>query len=114
MEPKRILVTKPGLDGHDRGARVVVDALRRGGFEVIYTGIRQTPEAIAAIAEQERVDAVGLSILSGAHVELTTRVVECLRAHGLGDTPVFVGGIIPDEDIETLATACERHSDPGR
>ena len=104
MAPKRILVAKPGLDGHDRGARVVVDALRRAGFEVIYTGIRQTPEAVAAIAEQEGVDAVGLSILSGAHVELTARVVECLRALGLGDTPVFVGGIIPDEDIETLTT----------
>lgn len=80
MAPKRILVAKPGLDGHERGARVVLDALRRAGFEVIYTGIRQTPEGIAAIAEQEGVDAVGLSILSGAHVELTARVVECLRA----------------------------------
>ena len=103
MERKRILVAKPGLDGHDRGARVVIDALRRAGFEVIYTGIRQTPEAIAAVAEQEGVDAIGLSILSGAPLELTTRVVECLRRRGLDDVPVFVGGIIPDEDLEPLA-----------
>jgi methylmalonyl-CoA mutase C-terminal domain/subunit len=102
MERKRILVAKPGLDGHDRGARVVVDALRRAGFEVIYTGIRQTPEAIASIAEQEAVEAIGLSILSGAHLELTARVIDCLRGRGLGDVPVFVGGIIPDEDVETL------------
>lgn len=102
MTRQRILVAKPGLDGHDRGARVVVDALQRAGFEVVYTGIRQTPEAIAAAALQEGVDAIGLSILSGAHLELTERLAECLRACGLDALPVFVGGIVPDEDIPAL------------
>ncbi len=105
MARQRILIAKPGLDGHDRGARVVVDALQRAGFEVIYTGIRQTPEAIAAAAVQEAVDAIGLSILSGAHLELTARLMECLKARGVADVPVFVGGIIPDEDIPALKTA---------
>lgn len=104
MSRQRILVAKPGLDGHDRGARVVVDALQRAGFEVIYTGIRQTPEAIASAALQEGVDAIGLSILSGAHLELTERLMSCLRAAGLGDVPVFLGGIIPEEDVEALRT----------
>jgi methylmalonyl-CoA mutase C-terminal domain/subunit len=102
MAQQRILVAKPGLDGHDRGARVVVDALQRAGFEVIYTGIRQTPEAIASAAVQEAVDAIGLSILSGAHLELMDRLSVCLRASGLGDIPVFMGGIIPAEDIPAL------------
>lgn len=105
MARQRILIAKPGLDGHDRGARVVVDALQRAGFEVIYTGIRQTPEAIAAAAVQEAVDAIGLSILSGAHLELTARLMECLKARGVADVPVFVGGIIPDEDIPALKAA---------
>lgn len=102
MARQRILIAKPGLDGHDRGARVVVDALQRAGFEVIYTGIRQTPEAIAAAAVQEAVDAIGLSILSGAHLELAARLMDCLKASGLTDVPVFIGGIIPDEDIPAL------------
>jgi methylmalonyl-CoA mutase C-terminal domain/subunit len=104
MARQRILVAKPGLDGHDRGARVVVDALQRAGFEVVYTGIRQTPEAIASVALQEGVDAIGLSILSGAHLELTERLMECLRGSGLAGLPVFVGGIVPDEDIPALQT----------
>lgn len=102
MARQRILVAKPGLDGHDRGARVVVDALQRAGFEVIYTGIRQTPEAIASVAVQEGVDGIGLSILSGAHLELTERLMECLQTSGLAGLPVFVGGIVPDEDIPAL------------
>ena len=102
MAQQRILVAKPGLDGHDRGARVVVDALQRAGFEVVYTGIRQTPEAIASVAVQEGVDAIGLSILSGAHLELTERLMECLRAGGLAGLPIFLGGIVPDEDIPAL------------
>ena len=102
MAKQRILVAKPGLDGHDRGARVVVDALQRAGFEVIYTGIRQTPEAITAAAVQEAVDAIGLSILSGAHLELMERLRTCLRDSGLNALPVFMGGIIPAEDIPAL------------
>jgi methylmalonyl-CoA mutase C-terminal domain/subunit len=102
MAKHRILVAKPGLDGHDRGARVVVDALQRAGFEVIYTGIRQTPEAIASAAVQEAVDAIGLSILSGAHLELMDRLRTCLVASGLEDIPVFIGGIVPAEDIPEL------------
>jgi methylmalonyl-CoA mutase C-terminal domain/subunit len=102
MSRQRILVAKPGLDGHDRGARVVVDALQRAGFEVIYTGIRQTPEVIAAAAVEEAVDAIGISILSGAHLELMERLMACLRSNGLGDLPVFIGGIIPEEDIDVL------------
>ena len=101
----RILVAKPGLDGHDRGAKVVARALRDAGFEVIYTGIRQTPEMIAEAALQEDVDVVGLSILSGAHMALCPRVVERLHAEGMDDVIVLVGGIIPDEDIEPLRAA---------
>jgi methylmalonyl-CoA mutase C-terminal domain/subunit len=98
----RVLVAKPGLDGHDRGAKVIARALRDAGMEVIYTGLRQTPEMIAEAALQEDVDAVGLSILSGAHMTLVPRVVELIRANGQGDVRVFVGGIIPDEDIPKL------------
>ncbi len=96
----RILIAKPGLDGHDRGAKVVARALRDAGFEVIYTGIRQTPEMIAEAALQEDVDAIGLSILSGAHLTLFPRVVEELRRRGLDDVIVWAGGIIPGEDVE--------------
>ncbi|MGI8556613.1 MAG: cobalamin B12-binding domain-containing protein [Pyrinomonadaceae bacterium] len=98
----RVLVAKPGLDGHDRGAKVVARALRDAGMEVIYTGLRQTPEMIAAAALQEDVDAVGISILSGAHNTLCPRIIELLRESGMDDTLVFVGGIIPQEDIAGL------------
>ncbi len=98
----RVLIAKPGLDGHDRGAKVVARALRDAGMEVIYTGLRQTPEMIAEAALQEDVHMVGLSILSGAHMTLVPRVVNLLRAHGLSDVLVFVGGIIPDEDVPEL------------
>ena len=98
----RVLVAKPGLDGHDRGAKVVARALRDAGMEVIYTGIRQTPEMIAEAALQEDVDAVGLSILSGAHMELFPRVAEEMRGRGIDDVLLFAGGIIPDEDIPAL------------
>lgn len=98
----RVLVAKPGLDGHDRGAKVVARALRDAGMEVIYTGLRQTPEMIADSALQEDVDAVGLSILSGAHLALVPRVLELLRSNGQEDVRVFVGGIIPDEDAPRL------------
>jgi methylmalonyl-CoA mutase, C-terminal domain len=98
----RILIAKPGLDGHDRGAKVIARALRDAGMEVIYTGLRQTPEMIVESALQEDVDAVGLSILSGAHMTLVPRVVELLKANGLSDVLVFAGGIIPDEDIPAL------------
>ena len=98
----RVLVAKPGLDGHDRGAKVVARALRDAGMEVIYTGLRQTPEMIAEAALQEDVDVVGLSILSGAHMALAPRVLELLRANGQGNVRVFVGGIIPDEDVPRL------------
>ncbi len=98
----RVLIAKPGLDGHDRGAKVVARALRDAGMEVIYTGIRQTPEMIAEAALQEDVDVVGLSILSGAHMALCPRVVELLRAQGMDDVVVLVGGIIPDDDVEPL------------
>jgi methylmalonyl-CoA mutase C-terminal domain/subunit len=101
----RVLVAKPGLDGHDRGAKVVARALRDAGMEVIYTGIRQTPEMIAEAALQEDVDVVGLSILSGAHMVLCPRVIELLRAEGLDDVVVLVGGIIPDEDVPILQKA---------
>ena len=99
----RVLVAKPGLDGHDRGAKVVARALRDAGMEVIYTGLRQTPEMIAEAALQEDVDAVGLSILSGAHMALVPRVLELLAANGMPDVKVFLGGIVPDEDIPRLA-----------
>ncbi|MCB0081232.1 MAG: cobalamin B12-binding domain-containing protein [Caldilineaceae bacterium] len=101
----RVLVAKPGLDGHDRGAKVVARALRDAGFEVIYTGIRQTPQMIAEAALQEDVDVVGLSILSGAHMTLCPKVVELLRAQGQGDVAVLVGGIVPDEDVAKLKEA---------
>ena len=98
----RVLVAKPGLDGHDRGAKVVARALRDAGMEVIYTGLRQTPEMIAEAALQEDVDAIGLSILSGAHMHICPRVVELLREQGLEDVLVVIGGIIPDVDIPRL------------
>ncbi len=103
--PLRILIAKPGLDGHDRGAKVIARALRDAGMEVIYTGLRQTPDMIANAAAEEDVDAVGLSILSGAHNTLLPRVIELLRSNGMGDVPVFAGGIIPDEDIPALKDA---------
>lgn len=98
----RVLVAKPGLDGHDRGAKIVARALRDAGMEVIYTGLRQTPEMIAEAALQEDVDAVGLSILSGAHMALAPRILELLKVNGQEYVKVFVGGIIPDEDIPQL------------
>jgi methylmalonyl-CoA mutase C-terminal domain/subunit len=101
----RILVAKPGLDGHDRGAKVVARALRDAGYEVIYTGLHQTPEMIAAAAIQEDVDAVGLSIMSGAHNTLFPAVVEALKAKGANDVIVFGGGIIPDGDMQPLKDA---------
>jgi methylmalonyl-CoA mutase C-terminal domain/subunit len=100
--PIRVLVAKPGLDGHDRGAKVVAAALRDAGMEVVYTGLHQTPEMIAAAAVQEDVDVVGLSILSGAHLTLFPRVLELLRDAGRGDVLLTGGGIIPREDIDTL------------
>ncbi len=98
----RVLIAKPGLDGHDRGAKVVARALRDGGCEVIYTGIRQTPEMIAEAALQEDVDVVGLSILSGAHLELFPRVVDELQKRGVVDVLLFCGGIIPEDDTARL------------
>jgi methylmalonyl-CoA mutase, C-terminal domain len=98
----RVLIAKPGLDGHDRGAKVVARALRDGGCEVIYTGIRQTPEMIAEAALQEDVDVVGLSILSGAHLELFPRVVDELKRRKVDDVILFCGGIIPEEDTKPL------------
>jgi methylmalonyl-CoA mutase C-terminal domain/subunit len=99
----RILVAKPGLDGHDRGAKVVARALADAGYEVVYTGLHQTPEMIAAAAVQESVDAVGLSIMSGAHMTLFPAVMDALEAKGAGDVVVFGGGIIPRDDLEALA-----------
>ena len=98
----RVLLAKPGLDGHDRGVKVIARALRDAGMEVIYTGLRQTPEQVVAAAVQEDVDAIGLSILSGAHMTLFPRVVELARQEGLDDVIIFGGGIIPDEDIPRL------------
>jgi len=98
----RILIAKPGLDGHDRGAKVVARALRDAGYEVIYTGLRQTPEQIAAAAVQECVDAVGLSILSGAHNALLPEIIRLLKEQGAEDILVFAGGIIPEQDIKVL------------
>jgi methylmalonyl-CoA mutase C-terminal domain/subunit len=98
----RILVAKPGLDGHDRGAKIIARALRDGGFEVIYTGLHQTPEMIAEAAMQEDVDAVGLSILSGAHMTLFPEVIRLLKDKGAEDVAVFGGGIIPEEDAKRL------------
>jgi methylmalonyl-CoA mutase C-terminal domain/subunit len=103
--PIRVLLAKPGLDGHDRGAKVLARGLRDEGFEVIYTGLRQTPEMVADAAEQEDVDVVGLSILSGAHMTLLPRIVELVRAKGLDDVLVAAGGIIPDADVASLKAA---------
>ncbi len=106
MERKiRVLMAKPGLDGHDRGAKIIAQALRDAGMEVIYTGLRQSPEMIAEAALQEDVDVVGLSILSGAHRTLVPRVIDLLRANGQGEVRVFLGGIIPEEDIPALKAA---------
>jgi methylmalonyl-CoA mutase C-terminal domain/subunit len=102
VEKLRILIAKPGLDGHDRGAKVIARALRDAGMEVIYTGLRQTPEMIVEAALQEDVDGLGLSILSGAHMTLVPRVLEGLQKMGLDHVKVFVGGIIPQEDEEAL------------
>ena len=104
-EKRRIVIAKPGLDGHDRGAKVVARALRDAGYEVIYTGLHQTPEQIAETAIQEDADAVGLSIHSGAHLTLFPKVVQLLRERGAGDVIVFGGGIIPKEDIGPLREA---------
>ncbi len=101
----RVLIAKPGLDGHDRGAKVIARALRDAGFEVVYTGIRQTPQMIAEAALQEDVDVVGLSILSGAHMTLCPKVVELLHDQGQEDVLVLLGGIIPDEDAAQLKAA---------
>lgn len=98
----RVLVAKPGLDGHDRGAKVVARALRDAGMEVIYTGLRQTPEMVVEAALQEDVQVIGLSILSGAHMALVPRILELMRTNGLDDVKVFVGGIVPDEDVTAL------------
>ena len=102
LRPYRVVVAKTGLDGHDRGVKVIARALRDAGFEVIYTGLHQTPDMIAAAAVQEDVDAVGLSIMSGAHNTLFPAVLEALRARGAGDIMVFGGGIIPQPDIDAL------------
>lgn len=98
----RVVIAKPGLDGHDRGAKVIARALRDAGMEVIYTGLRQTPEQIVSAALQEDADVIGLSILSGAHNQICPRVMELLKAHGLDDVLVIVGGIIPDVDVPRL------------
>lgn len=100
--PPRVLIAKPGLDGHDRGAKVIARALRDAGMEVIYTGLRQTPEMIVSAALQEDVDAIGLSILSGAHMTLLPRIVGLLAENDMRDIPLFVGGIIPQEDLPAL------------
>ncbi len=110
----RVLIAKPGLDGHDRGAKVIARALRDAGMEVVYTGLRQTPEMIAEAALQEDVHVVGLSILSGAHMALVPRIVELLRGQGQGQVRLFVGGIIPDEDLPKLkALGVEEVFGPG-
>src|SRR5205809_11782 len=98
----RVLVAKPGLDGHDRGAKIIARALRDAGMEVIYTGLRQTPEMIVEAALQEDVDVIGLSILSGAHMALAPRIFELMKSHGMDDVKVMIGGIVPDEDIPQL------------
>ena len=105
MRKIRVVIAKPGLDGHDRGAKVIARALRDAGMEVIYTGLRQTPEQIVAAALQEDADAIGMSILSGAHMHICPRVMELLKEKGLQDVLVMVGGIIPDVDIPKLQAA---------
>lgn len=102
MRKIRVLIAKPGLDGHDRGAKIVARGLRDAGMEVIYTGLRQTPEMIVEAALQEDVDAIGLSILSGAHMTLFPRVIALLKQHGMDDVLVVGGGIIPEEDVPAL------------
>lgn len=112
--PRRVLIAKPGLDGHDRGALVVARALRDAGLEVVYTGLRQTPEQIVEAALQEDVDVVGVSVLSGAHVSLMRRIMDLLREKGMENVLVFVGGIIPDQDIPKLeAMGVARVFQPG-
>jgi len=103
--PIKVLIAKPGLDGHDRGAKVLARGLRDEGFEVVYTGLRQTPEMVATAALQEDVDVVGLSILSGAHMTLVPRICALMKQEGLDDVMVVVGGIIPDDDVEDLRKA---------
>ncbi|HSH04617.1 MAG TPA: cobalamin B12-binding domain-containing protein [Anaerolineae bacterium] len=98
----RVLVAKPGLDGHDRGAKVIARMLRDAGMEVVYTGLRQTPQMVAEAALQEDVDVVGLSILSGAHMALVPRIMELMKENDMEDVPVFLGGIIPDDDVPGL------------
>lgn len=98
----RVLIAKPGLDGHDRGAKIVSRALRDAGMEVIYTGLRQTPSMIAETALQEDVDFVGLSILSGAHMALVPRIIDALKERNIADIPIFLGGIIPEDDVNVL------------
>ncbi len=105
QRPIKVLIAKPGLDGHDRGAKVLARGLRDEGFEVVYTGLRQTPEMIVTAALQEDVDVVGLSILSGAHMTLLPKVTRLLRERGLGDVLVTAGGIIPDDDVPALKEA---------
>lgn len=102
MRRIRVVIAKPGLDGHDRGAKVIARALRDAGMEVIYTGLRQTPEQVVAAALQEDADVIGLSILSGAHTHICPRVMDLVRQHGLDDVLVVVGGIIPDLDVPKL------------
>ena len=101
-DPIRVLIAKPGLDGHDRGAKVIARALRDEGMEVVYTGLRQTPEMIVEAALQEDVSAIGLSILSGAHNTLVPRIVALMEEHEISDVPLFLGGIIPQEDIPDM------------
>jgi methylmalonyl-CoA mutase C-terminal domain/subunit len=103
--PIKVLIAKPGLDGHDRGAKVLARGLRDEGFEVVYTGLRQTPEMVVTAALQEDVDVIGLSILSGAHLTLVPRICALLRERGMDDVLVTAGGIIPDEDVPTLTQA---------
>jgi len=100
--PRRVLLAKPGLDGHDRGVKVVAMALRDAGFDVIYLGLRQTPESIMSAADQEDVDAIGVSILSGVHVAICERLIELRREHQRDDVPIFVGGTIPENDEKVL------------
>lgn len=105
MRKPRILIAKPGLDGHDRGAKVIARALRDAGMEVIYTGLRQTPEMVVEAALQEDVDAVGLSILSGAHTALVPRIIGLMKENEMEDVPIFLGGIIPEDDIQSMKEA---------